>query len=553
MAEPLWDNNKGLRLLRSKSPDNLFLEVAPDWLARLKPFMELKEVKASPEGTKGWWIPTSRFPHINLFLEAVSDLAIPDIDSPGYLPERVGKAPVHMLSFQEFKLLALLLDKDNTWFASIFKSKTFHMPGADLEQYLYYPFKTVTREMIRKTRQWGSTQFVEVRDPLKRAETLKPAGIDWIPEGIRVSDLSDAFIDALAQTPEQLDIESRYIQNRGPMLTKGIYNPDTPITLGSGDIKRYMFIYVWVSSAGVEYTTNKDVFLYDGREWILASENPAKPLPLQFTCPLPFPVNYFTSGIAPIDTLTPSVNPDFDGEGPAGPSVSGAPETSTLSSVVQYDEFPPFNEEIQQHYEIAGFLRSGGVENVVAVRLTYNDGKLLWVYFVSTLPTLQPDLKRVTEAMKDPNLIYIGFSDEVVAGELKLSPEEQHEEEFDEEEEDAEEDDEEAREAPQVQADEDVDGEALPAEQYMPPADTPWDLPGNLEPVQVHWRLDEATPVVGGLPLPGDNSPPSNAVIMRPSSNVELPAAQSPRGSPPIQMEFPQNSPRPVVGGLPTY
>lgn len=133
MTEPLWSDHYGLMLRKTTSDDYLFLDVNPKLTSLIKPFMELKEVKATwnPE-FNGWLLPVTQFPYVNDFLEIFHE-AIPELGKVTVPKVELGYATNYEISYQQLRLLVLLDPKMDTNMKDSFKAFTGTGKGKPIE------------------------------------------------------------------------------------------------------------------------------------------------------------------------------------------------------------------------------------------------------------------------------------------------------------------------------------------------------------------------------------------------------------------------------------
>lgn len=110
----------GISIRDTTTKTHYFIEVDAKIYAKLKPFMELKEVggRHPPEGvtTKGWYITADKLNFIQPFLTATAAISW---NSPA-VSAIPNKTTVHWLSNYEMVLLALLLNQDKAWFRNFY-------------------------------------------------------------------------------------------------------------------------------------------------------------------------------------------------------------------------------------------------------------------------------------------------------------------------------------------------------------------------------------------------------------------------------------------------
>ena len=249
MALPIWDNNQGLRVRRTTSKDYLFLDATPEWIEKLAPFMELKEVggialPATESEDQGWLVPTSQFPHLYMFLEVAPSILTDTPIPPTVQGSKNEHPPVYWLTYTEFRMLMLLLP-----------DRVIPFPNGRLNREAFHQASTYV-QLTGVT--FTSTKYLHGFSPFRPLENIS----------------------------EVRDIILRYLLNRGVVFKIGDLVRIQPSTV---------FIYDGTQLIAPEHyysTTNV----------------PLTRLPTMFKCPVPFPVMYFNFE----EGIGDQVHPDFD-------------------------------------------------------------------------------------------------------------------------------------------------------------------------------------------------------------------------------------------------
>ena len=466
----LWKNGYGLQLLQTTSPDYYFLQVAPLLQAKLKPFMDLKEVGAifNPEAPNGWLLPATKFPYLNDFLEVLVDIDQPDTGPA--LSNEAGRAPVHWLRYQEFRLLVLLLpdgwlkDTDTNFFNHVDPQLT--KPVFKLLQ-SYEPTEATLKTIYEL---FESTSTVTNKGWLK----------DYLYHGMPVSDaplaqmvrnvhyyLQDSYIQGVIGSPSFLSLQYQYLLNKGTKLP-------------AGDLVSTRFVDRFNRLSSVFYNIS------DGTRLLPAESLPntkqlirRRLLPRQFTSPTPFPVRYFYG-------LFTNAWPNFK------------------DLAWEFIEESEVEEDEQLHHQSA-------------IRATYQGEIYTVMFIIENGINGVVNYDRAMAAIQDPNAVYDPQSDTVYYIFIPATEEEKATAEEEEEEEEEDEDQWEDEVAAEDEADSDMYGEPLPSEPNVPLPGEPEPLPGTNLPTP------NLTPVVSDIVrnligVSATNAPLSLATVPPPST-----------------------------------
>lgn len=299
----VWTDNHGLSLYPTTSKDYLFLSVNPKIQQVAEPFMKLTEVKAIWNTTAaelknpGYLIPIDQFLFVNDFLEIFHEVLPPHKPRSRVASGREhdcveltsGKATIHWLSYQEFRLLMLLAEPD------VMKIEP------ELLEYLGETDKSkITPRLLKSV------------DAL--VESNEPKWLQW--EGINIFN-----------TDATRDLISRYMVARDADLITGDL------------VKPY-----WLE--GTEEVSMQ--YIFDGTKLVDLEYGPLSEysgVPEQFKVPTPFPVTYWTD----IIQFNYQVWPNFDLLAEKMEYVADPPTLPKHMEVVNdedlVDKFTEFEEE----------------------------------------------------------------------------------------------------------------------------------------------------------------------------------------------------------------
>ncbi|CAH6418327.1 Hypothetical protein POVN_LOCUS102 [uncultured virus] len=227
MTAPLWDDQKGLRLRATTSPDYVFLDIyGGDVSAAVSNFLKLPESEAIWHSeAKGWLLPVDALqPKLNPFLNIFRSYDIRDTkDAVQAQRERelpVGsKAQIHYIRYSEMRLLVMLLPAPKEVHDFYYKHEQYHDPSAGeaglgafgiLSETDDGPLVDAYLKMV-----W---QYLHNRgDTVRRGDVLRHNfneyrnNATWIAETNRFVSLGfDVHIDEYGYVPPQFKVPSQF-------------------------------------------------------------------------------------------------------------------------------------------------------------------------------------------------------------------------------------------------------------------------------------------------------------------------------------------------------
>lgn len=381
MTTLVWDNLKGIRLysLLAVPASNFYLEANEEMYPKLKPFIELPiiggESIIDPDGLKsGWLISASKFPKINLFLESAIGLLSVEktpILEPGVDP----RAPVHFISYQEWRLLLLLHGRKSEGEVTVDEGK-----GIFTDNF--------TPDSLVSSVDWDTD--ITGKSPLVAG--YRPIISRSLPR----------FLNSLSIVRE---MEFRYLLNREGYLNVG-------------DLKRYSFLPLTSNDGLAIVTPNELISMNDGK------------LPVNFRSPMPFPVKYFHF-LGGITGLYSEVHPNLDLPGITMNFVKDPLPITTKVPILTYN--PSGYKPVAMHFTFlcpakktvcgtAAMSDPSILKDVGSVKLTCKGVFDIYVY--SPIQSAKLTEERVRETLEDASTVFIGHDDKTFSTTLKLRPEE---------------------------------------------------------------------------------------------------------------------------------